>query len=135
VAKKSKAVLEAENRYLQRTNWAIVIGSIANNLIRYGTFCFLFYCAYLMIDTLAGQSTTADILVRVLSDFRINNALSYALAGGFGVWGWRERRLRQKSVKTMHARIKELELAIDPQRTSSNLTTIGETNPEDEGDI
>ncbi len=42
-----------------------------------------------------------------------------------------QNKLRKKTVKELAQKIKELELIIDPNRKSSNLTNIGETNADD----
>ena len=47
------------------------------------------------------------------------------------MWAVAERWLRHRKVSTMQTRIIELELAIDPKRTSSGLTRGGRTNPRD----
>ena len=47
-------------------------------------------------------------------------------------WAVCERALRRRMVSKMESRIKELELSIDPNRTTSGLTIHGKTNPNDE---
>lgn len=103
--------------------WLVLLG-----MVRYGADA---------IGYLAGQQTTANI--SLLVEFFTNTgggvvAGTGASAGALGcAYGWYERKLRQKSVDRLHGRIKHLETDIDPNRTSSGLTTRGETNPRDLG--
>lgn len=48
------------------------------------------------------------------------------------IWGWKERKSRLKKLKHLGPRVKRLEQLMDPDRSSSNLTKTGDTNPEDE---
>lgn len=79
-----------------------------------------------------GKHTFADVGVRFLADVRIGNALSYAVGAGGIAYGARQRKLRGDTIQKMGDRIKELETAIDPNRSSSGLTKRGHTRPEDE---
>jgi hypothetical protein len=86
---------------------------------------------YLSTKSLAGHYTFADIGIKVIGDFKISEAVSYLLgAGGMG-YGLRERRLRRQTTERFSQRNYALERLVDPNRTSSHLTTRGTTNPED----
>jgi hypothetical protein len=106
--------------------------SIFNNLIKWGSICFVVWCFYLSISALAGKTTLANILIKVLSNLSINNALCLLLAGGGVAYGLGERKVRQKAIQHIQPRNQELEKKLDPNRTSSELTPRGETNPRDE---
>ncbi len=97
-------------------------------LISWGFLSLIFYFAYLMIDSLAGQETQANIGISMFFDWR---SLGILLGAGGIAYGWRERRLRQSTVQRLQPRIQELERLLDPGRTTSLLTEKGETNPED----
>jgi hypothetical protein len=92
--------------------------------------CILGYFAKDAIVALAGQSTNLVVQMglKVFSDVRV--AVSWAVTGGFGLWAYGERKIRQKRVLQLHARIKELEIAIDPDRSTSRLTPEVKTKPE-----
>lgn len=80
---------------------------------------------------LAGKETNASVAWNFLNDFRVSTALPWLFgAGGVG-YGYKERRLRKRTVGNTDGRIKKLEKSIDANRTSSNLTLSGDTNPED----
>ncbi len=90
----------------------------------YGVIAWL---TYLSIEALAGKDTEALIL----ADVKIGWAVS--LTAGFAGYAYarRERRLRKTTVQRLQARIRSLEQQIAPGRSTSNLTDMGNTNPED----
>lgn len=109
-----------------------IIGGIFNGLIRWGGVSVCCYFLYLMVDTLAGKTTVADIALKAITDLKLDEAVLYLLTGGTTFWAIRERNLRKKNTKHIAAHTKELEEIIDPNRTSSDLTETGDTHPEDE---
>ncbi len=89
------------------------------------------WCGYLSISALAGHHTFADIGIRLLGNVSVNNGIAYLFGGGGIAYGVAQHRLKGSTVKALQGRIHHLETSIDPQRSSSQLTTQGETNPED----
>ena len=88
--------------------------------------------AYKAIDTVAGETTVADLGVNVVADIRISEAVAYGLGvQGFG-YGFKQRKMRKRSIREQSERITDLETQIDPARSSSELTDTGDTRPEDE---
>jgi hypothetical protein len=87
------------------------------------------YIAFLMIQSLAGQTTS--VLVTILIEAFVNlrfvgvAAVVAALAG----WGYGERQIRKRHTDRWHRRVRELEQIIDPNRSTSTLTPRGDTNP------
>lgn len=128
---KTAAELKAENKLLRKTNVALAIAGVVNNLIRWTALSFMAYCIYLSINSLSGRETAAQILINVLGDLKISESVAYVLGVGGVIYGVNERRLRQKTVKHMQGRNIKLEKKIDQKRSSSNLTEEGETNPVD----
>ena len=57
--------------------------------------------------------------------------LGWATAVGFAIWALAERRFRSRKTEELTARIRELEVGIDPLRSGSGLSATGDTNPED----
>ena len=109
-----------------------IIGGIFNGLIRWGGIVTCFYCLYLIVESLAGKTTAADIALKAITDLELDRGVLYLLTGGTTFWAIRERKLRKKKTKDIEAHIRELEERIDPNRTSRNLTETGDTHPEDE---
>lgn len=128
---KSKAQLEAENRLLRDNAQSNAVASVLRDVAKWAALGFIAYCAYLSVASLAGRSTNADIVVNVLSDIRISQALAWLLAAGGISYGRVQRRLKKGTVERLQGRIKELETRVDPKRSSSGLTVRGDTNPED----
>jgi len=96
---------------------------------------FAVWCLYLAIDSIAGKTTAFQAAITVgfslLWDIRF--VVAFSLAGATTMWSATERWLRHRKVNYLQGRIKELELKIDPGRTTSGLTTKGRTNPRDRG--
>jgi len=130
--KKSRAELAAENKILRRSQGVGSLAIVANNLIKWGGLVAISYFIYLSIDSLAGETTAADIGIGLLADIKLSDAAAWVFGGSGTVYGLRQRTLRRSTIERLQARIKELEKAIDPKRTSSGLTTRGETHPMDE---
>lgn len=87
------------------------------------------------VMALAGRTTdvVAKIFVNVFADLRF--AICFAVTGASVVWALVEKRLRHKAIERLSPRVRVQELKSDPERTSSNLTTKGKTNPRDLGGI
>ncbi len=86
---------------------------------------------YLAIDSLAGQSTLADIAVNFMTNIKVSVVVSWTVAGGGVFYGLRQRKLRRDTVERVQKRNQKLEAIIDKRRTSSQLTPRGDTRPED----
>jgi membrane protein implicated in regulation of membrane protease activity len=78
---------------------------------------------------LAGQNTAVSLGLNLLADFKMTIAI--ALTGSAAAWAMIERVLRQRKTKYLQDRIKQLEERLDPDRSSSELTRTGKTNPKD----
>jgi hypothetical protein len=129
--KKSNAELQAENRLLRRGNAASGTSNVLVNLIRWGAVVLSFRYLYLTVDSLAGQVTLAQIGINFLGNLTVSQSLAYIFGAGGVVYGYGERKLRQRTIRRLGPKRKELEVSIDPKRTSSKLTDKGETNPDD----
>lgn len=89
---------------------------------------FLFY---LSTKSLAGQYTFADVGIKLIGDFKLSEAFGYLFGAGGAGYGLMERKLRRQTTERLTQRTIALEKLLDPNRTSSHLTTRGTTNPED----
>lgn len=128
---KTAAELRAENRLLRQMRTSEGIVSVFNNLIRWGGVVAISYFTYLSITALAGEQTAADIGIKFLADVRVSEALAWVLGGSGVAYGLRQRKLRRDTVERITARVERFEKELDPSRSSSELTTRGETRPED----
>jgi len=103
--------------------------SIARLLIKYAFWAYFMWIVKEMVVSVAGQST--DVAVKLAFLGNLQFTASITLAGAACAWAALERYLRLRKVAYMQGRIQSLEKSIDPNRTSSRLTTKGTTNPED----
>ncbi|WP_295815120.1 hypothetical protein [uncultured Nitratireductor sp.] len=120
-SKSSKIYLDIarlEQRYATIRTGIRVIGILAG-----------LYIAQMAVVALAGEETSVSLLISVLADVKF--AFTLTLAGAAVAWAAVERHLRHRKVEQMQGRIKELELKLDPGRSSSGLTPQGKTNPGD----
>lgn len=78
-----------------------------------------FVALALPVKYAAGKETL--IWVNVISKLGINAYISWGTTAAFGGLWYRERRLRKKTLRTDHARVRQLEQLIDPNRTSSGF--------------
>lgn len=80
----------------------------------------------------AGKASIADLSLKVLANVSVVWTLSLTLSGVSITLYVRERRLHRKTRERLTARVTELELKIDPHRSSSLLTPQGQTRKGDE---
>ena len=86
----------------------------------------------LAFQAFAGRASFADLKLAILANVSFVWTVSISATGISIALYFRERRLHSKTRLRLANRIKELELKIDPIRTSSNLTPEGLTRKEDE---
>jgi hypothetical protein len=103
----------------------------ARTLFRVGGVVICFWLVGEAIRAFAGKDTNivVSLLLSIFADFKF--AASIALAGTAAGWAIVERWLRHNKVEYLQERIRKLERNIDPRRSTSNLTTRGQTNPSD----
>ncbi|MDD5063990.1 MAG: hypothetical protein PHQ35_04415 [Phycisphaerae bacterium] len=129
--KKTSSELKAENRLLRQFNISSVVASVLNNLMKYGTVCFVFWMLYCCVDSLSGKITDANILVKFFGSLKANNGVAYIFGGCGLLYGMGERRLRKRTIGRLEGRIQKYEQQLDPNRSSSKLGADGDTNPKD----
>ena len=105
-AKHAVAVTEAF-RTVRALIWAVVTGLLG------------WFCIGAPAIAFAGQET--HIGLEALVDLKLHFVLPWAAAGFFFVLWSRERRLRKDTVRRENQRNRNLELKLDPDRTSSGF--------------
>ena len=120
------------------SNLRYISGSLFSLLRRHGSafagwgcIAYLGHQASLAFIAYAGKASSADLNLKILANLNVVFAASITVAGLSITLYIRERRLHRKSRERLGARVKELELKIDPKRTSSHLTPEGLTRKED----
>ncbi len=102
---------------------------LARTVVWASVAAFGLYCLRDMVGSLAGKDTFVGLWFSFFGDVKFVVSIG---GGAFGVlFGLRERRLRHKKVGYLTERVRELEQAIDPHRSTSGLTPEGKTNPRD----
>lgn len=129
--KPSRAQLEAELRVMRRQRTGGALASVLNNLIRWAGVVGIAGFTYLSIDSLAGQTTDADIGVTLIGNIKLSEVFAFLFGGGGVFYGLRQRTLRKSTIERLQNRIRKLEESKDPSRTSSGLTQRGDTHPND----
>lgn len=117
---------------MSRVRMAEILGKVAIALIQWGGLALIALYTFKSVEALSGRHTAADIGIKLLANVTISKGLAYLLGVGGVGYGLRQRGLRRTTVERMHRRVRELEARHDPKRSSSGLTTRGETAPEDE---
>jgi hypothetical protein len=65
-----------------------------------------------------------------LGNLKLTDGAAFLASGGGVTWGAIERKLKRDAIERLTERIKQQELKIDPNRSSSKLTKRGDTPPE-----
>jgi hypothetical protein len=90
----------------------------------------VYFGIYRPVHDLAGRQSLTDFRFRLFADVKPDELVSYV----FGIVGWvfglNAQRLRRNTTERLTNRIQELERRIDPDRSTSGLTTRGKTPAE-----
>jgi hypothetical protein len=102
--------------------------------IRWVGLVVLAYFASQSVVALAGRTTLATIGVgiKLLGKVYISQAVAWLFAASSEGYGLRQRALRHNVIARLSPAVREREQALDPKRTSSELTERGRTKPQDE---
>jgi hypothetical protein len=133
MAKRPAKVAEAkptrrEQEFQLRERLAKIDGTarVFHSFFKYGALVAVAYFSFLSVETLAGKTTIANVLL----DLR--TSLAYVVGAGGLAYGALQRKLRRDTIQREHGRLKEYEQKLDPGRSSSQLLPSGATRPEDE---
>jgi hypothetical protein len=131
---KSGTRLDEKKQDLAFRRFARTVDSLTTvvlTAIRFGGVVLPFYFLYLTVAVLAGKSTSANIGIKMLTSLTMTETVGYGLGTAGVVYGLRERKLRRDKTEYLQERITKLERQLDPERSSSRLTTRGTTHPRD----
>jgi hypothetical protein len=104
---------------------------LIKELFKYLCYGWVAWVALLAIRSMAGKKTEADFLFSAFFSSGNDYSLPWIIAIFSSLYALAQRKLRLRVTFSLQQKIKELELRIDPLRTSSGLLPTGETNPED----
>lgn len=151
MGKKTAAELRAENKILRERGVADAIVKVFTYAMKYGSMVAIVYFIHLTVGTLAGKVTHADISVN--ADLKASGEMSIDsnsketisvegicwIPAGLGLllgiggifYGRQQATLRRQIIETFSPYKEQSEMQLDPKRSSSKLTSRGETRPED----
>lgn len=92
----------------------------------------IYFGIYKSVGLLAGKQTGADILVSFLGSFKTACSLSLVAGASGVVYGQRQKKLRERTIRDLAPYAEKYEKEHDPDRDSSGLTSAGRTPPEEE---
>jgi hypothetical protein len=133
IDKPSKEIL----RYNLISGSILMVRDLLPMLVRWGVFVYAIYTVGDIAKSLSGKTSFAyyDIAVSFVTDLNMSEWFAYAFGllfgGGGTIFGYKERKLRKRKTEYLADRNAKLEKIIDPNRSSSNLQTTGDTR---EGD-
>ena len=134
--RRARPRISAEEAQVIRANlWTKTVGKLGAHAVRWGVTGFIVYQIAQVLTHWSGKTTIAELTVSLLGTGWYGlAALAGAVfgTGGFA-YGYFQARLRRKNTQHLGPRIGQLEKIIDPMRSSSGLTTSGDT-PEEEED-
>lgn len=105
--------------------------SIALQVIKWGFIFGISRYGYFAIAALAGRQTVANIIFQFLGSLKGSRGLAYLFGAGGIIYGYGERKLRQRNIHRLANSKNDLERKLDPNRTSSNISKTGTTRPGD----
>ena len=131
---RSKDIVDRAERELRADQWAKTVSKIGVEVVRWAGIGYCVYRASLVLIEWSGETTVADVTVGMKasgpSGAAVVLGLLAALAGV--LYGKRQAQLRRNTIRQFESRVKELETLLDERRSSSGLTTSGDTPREEE---
>lgn len=97
-----------------------------------GVICYCVYQISFAARSFAGQNSTAHFVLLLFANVLVHWTLTVSVSGISLALYLRERNQHHKTRERLARRVKELELLLDPKRSSSHLTTKGLTRKGDE---
>ena len=113
------------------SNFILIVKSfeLARDIVKTILYLGLAYFGYQAVSVLAGKTTDAKLVLSYFTSEENKCLVPLIAAAVAVVFAVAERNLRRRKTEYLQGRIRELELKIDPDRTTSGLLTTGDTNP------
>lgn len=112
--------------------WGL-FGKIVENAFKWGAVAYGFWCTKEGWIAAAGTTTIADLNAAIKFETISSWTSPLLIVFGIGgiIYGRCQARLRRDTVQRLHPYQEKYEQLVDSTRTSSRLTSRGETRPED----
>ena len=120
---------ELEIRRIEaRTDMVI---SVSSSFFKFLTVLVVAYFGYMSIDSLAGEITVTNFIVGLFSDKNFANIVCILAAVSGILYGRKQSKLRKDVIERYDKYMRNEELAVDPNRSSSHMDARGENRLED----
>lgn len=121
---------EHESRFYRTTLWAETVKTIVTQACKWSAIAWCAYQARLVLVEQPGF-WEAELDVR-LDPYSLTVLAALAVVGFALAYAWRQRRLRLDTIRHLGSRSERLEKRLDPERSSSGLSSSGEAPEEDD---
>ena len=119
-------VAEAERRFTLAVRRMELVEKLGKPfIVMVGLVAIVYFGIYMPIEASRGQKTIITFVLKWIGDFNVHVALAWGSTVGCCGWAITERKKRLREREERDDRIKKLEMQLDPNRSSSNLTTDG----------
>ena len=108
-----------------------LIGRLGEQAMKWGAFCFIAYQGATAWMATTGKQTDASLRATLDGEISLKGILPWIVATLAVAWGLWQASVRRAVIKEMGIYKTDLEKRIDPGRTTSRLTSTGDTNPSD----
>ena len=105
--------------------------SVSSHFFKFLTVAVVAYFGYKSIDSLAGEITDTNFIVGLFSDKYFANIVCILAAVSGILYGRKQSKLRKDVVERYDKYMRDEELAVDPNRSSSDMDARGENRLED----
>ena len=105
------------------------LGDLGRYAIQWAGLVLIAYFFYRTLDSFAGRNTFAEIGIKILGNITVSRGIITLLTASGWVYGLGQRGLRRRSIERLAPAKNQVEGLLDPNRTSSNLTSRGTTPP------
>lgn len=102
-----------------------ILISVSSNLFKCVTIVLVAYFNYRSIDSLAGEITVSNFFVGLFSDKSYAYIVCLLVAVSGILYGRKQSKLRKDVVERYDKYMREEELAVDPNRSSSHMDARG----------
>lgn len=110
---------------------ADVLAKLVSDIIKWGSIVYIIYLLAPVALAMAGKETSANFSLSLIANEHFVAMLAIMFGTGGIIYGRRQAKLRRDVIERLHPYQLEYEREKDPGRSSSKLTSRGDTQEED----
>jgi|SRR5690625_436226 len=122
-----RAITAEESKLLRADQWF----QLAARAVPWIGTVAIVWCIKDALVAIAGTDTSLSLVLTTIVTHNVTASLALLVGGGGCIYGYVQRKLRRDNIERLQGRIRQLEEFVDAKRTSSHLTSRGDTNPLD----